>query len=260
VLRRPWDARAKRHAAFIPVDEVRRLRGFLGHTIDAGVWRVVIVDSLDELNANAANALLKSLEEPPPRTVFLLLTAEPGRLLPTIRSRCRLLDLSPLPASDLLQAATAALAAGDHPAPQFSDQLLALAAGSVRRLLVLSHADGLKLHATVERILTALPQVDWSAAHALADELASPAAEQRFEIFCDLLLAAIARAVRAAATEQAQAGAGGLAQIISTAGPAHWAELWEGIIAEKADVMALNLDRRAFILGVLGRLSTASQV
>ena len=75
---------------------MRRLRGFLAHTADVGAWRVVIVDTADDLNPNAANALLKSLEEPPPRTVFLLLTSEPGRLLPTIRSRCRILPLTPL--------------------------------------------------------------------------------------------------------------------------------------------------------------------
>lgn len=263
VLRRPWDHRAKRHAAFVPVDEVRRLRGFLGHTADEGVWRLVIVDSVDEFNANAANALLKSLEEPPSRTVFLLLTAEPGRLLPTIRSRCRLLELSPLLASDLRQAATAALAAADVPQPEasISDRLTSLAAGSVRRLLVLSHGDGLKLHERVERILTALPGVDWGAAHALADELAAPSSEQRFEIFFDLLLAALARAIRAGATGQQGEGVqGSLVQIFGETGPARWAELWEAIVAEKADVMALNLDRRAFVLGTLSRLEAAAQV
>ena len=96
VIRRPWDAKNKRHTTSIPVDEVRRIKPFLAHTAEPGAHRVVIVDSADELNANAANALLKSLEEPPPATTFLLVTSEPGRLLPTIRSRCRMLDLAPL--------------------------------------------------------------------------------------------------------------------------------------------------------------------
>lgn len=261
VLRRPWDHRAKRHAAFIPVDEVRRLRGFLGHTANEGVWRVIIVDTVDEFNANAANALLKSLEEPPSRAVFLLLTAEPGRLLPTIRSRCRLLELSPLSAPDLRQAAAAALAIGDAPQPEASipDRLISLAGGSVRRLLVLSHGDGLKLHERIERTLASLPNVDWSAAHTLADELANPASEQRFEIFFDLLLAALARAIRAGTKGQGEGAQGSLVQIVCATGPVRWAELWEAIVADKADVIALNLDRRAFVLGTLSRLAAAAR-
>ena len=74
VLRRPWDAKAKRHTTSIPVDEVRRLKSFLAHSAGPGAWRVVIVDQADELNTNAANALLKSLEEPPPNALFLLVS------------------------------------------------------------------------------------------------------------------------------------------------------------------------------------------
>ena len=85
VIRRGYDIRNKRFPASIPVDEVRRLRGFLGHKAGEDAWRVVIVDSADELNINAANALLKSLEEPPLRTIFLLVARDSGRLLPTIR-------------------------------------------------------------------------------------------------------------------------------------------------------------------------------
>lgn len=262
-IRRPWDHRTKRHGAFIPVDEVRRLRSFLGHTADEGAWRAVIVDSMDELNANAANALLKSLEEPPPRTVFLLITSEPGRLLPTIRSRCRLLELSPLSDADLLLAATAALrAAGstDAEAP-LSDELVSLAAGSVRRLLVLSGGDGPKLYDRVGRLLAALPDVDWGAAHMLADDLGSPAAEQRFEIFFDLLLGALARAIHARAAQRGsgEAPSKRLQQLVGEARLPAWAELWEAIVSDKADVVALNLDRRAFVLSTISRLSEVAR-
>ena len=96
VLRRPYDTKSKRFASAIPVDEVRRLKSFLGLTSGEDAWRVVIVDTADELNLNAANALLKSLEEPPRRALFMLVASEPSGLLPTIRSRCRRLDLQPL--------------------------------------------------------------------------------------------------------------------------------------------------------------------
>jgi len=87
VIRRAYDTKTKRFPATIPVDDVRRLKTFLGRTSETGAWRVVIVDRADELNISAANALLKSLEEPPPRTIFLLVSSAPGRLLTTIRSR-----------------------------------------------------------------------------------------------------------------------------------------------------------------------------
>ena len=117
VLRRPYDVRSKRIAASIPVDVVRRLKSFLGLTAAEGTWRVVIVDAADELNINAANALLKSLEEPPTRALFLLVASEPSRLLPTIRSRCRRLDLAPLTGEALRKATDAALSAVEMEAP-----------------------------------------------------------------------------------------------------------------------------------------------
>src|SRR5262245_30647433 len=158
VLRRPYLPKDKRFAAFITVDEVRRLRAFLGHTADAGAWRAVIVDQADEMNINAANALLKSLEEPPLRTVFLLVSSEPGRLLTTIRSRCRTLLLAPLGADALRQAGERALAACGH---ALSDEghwpiLTRLAQGSVRRLLSLARRGGLELNARIEGLFAAL--------------------------------------------------------------------------------------------------------
>jgi len=89
LLRRPWDAKAERLRQEITVDEVRKLRSFFGLSVADGGRRVVIVDAADEMNVNAANALLKLLEEPPANTVILLVSHQPSRLLPTIRSRCR---------------------------------------------------------------------------------------------------------------------------------------------------------------------------
>src|SRR5262249_33630297 len=79
VIPRPYDAKSKRFSAVIPVDEVRRLKTFFALTAVGTGWRVAIVDQADELNVSSANALLKSLEEPPPRTVILLIAAQPGR-------------------------------------------------------------------------------------------------------------------------------------------------------------------------------------
>lgn len=262
VIRRVWDQRGKRFGASIPVDAVRRLRGFLAHTADVGAWRVVIVDTADELNQNAANALLKSLEEPPARTVFLLLSSEPGRLLPTIRSRCRNLALSPLCGGDLHQAAMAALeAAGGTAAPKETlSRLEPLAGGSVRRLLELAANDGLALNERVETIFAQLPGVDWGAAHSLADEIGSPSAEQRFETFFALLLGFLARSIRAAGSGQREDAEGAFAQrMISPGRLAAWAEAWEAIVHEKGETQELNLDRRALVLGTISRLAAAAK-
>ncbi len=268
IIRRPYSMKDKRFAANIPVDEVRKLRGFLAHTAGgnasagAAVQRVVIVDQADELNISSANALLKSLEEPPPQTLFLLITSQPGRLLPTIRSRCRTLTLPELSADSMRAAAVQALTAADLEPPEGADwqQLTHMARGSVRRLLGLLSGDGLKLSERVYALMEALPKVDWNAVHTLGDELGSTAAEQKFEAFFDLLLDLTAALARAAATGEGTPREIALAQrLVGNGGVAAWAELWQTIGRRKAEVQALNLDRKGLILEVIGLLRAVAQ-
>ncbi|MBO0739912.1 MAG: DNA polymerase III subunit delta' [Hyphomicrobiaceae bacterium] len=262
VLRRPYDVRSKRHAASIPVDEVRRLKAFLGLTAADGAWRVVIVDAADQLNVNAANALLKSLEEPPSRALFLLIASQPSRLLPTVRSRCRGLQLAPLTGTALRQASETALAAAemDLPGPDRWPLLERLAEGSVRKALLLAGSGGLELYERIEAVLAALPRIDWPAAHALADQLGQPANEQRFEAFYDLLLEMLWRLVRARALASTGAPENALGQrlIPATRLPA-WAALWEDIGRERAEAALLNLDKRALVLGTFAKLERIAQ-
>jgi DNA polymerase III subunit delta' len=262
-LRRPYDTRSKRFATAIPVDEVRRLKGFLGLTAGEGTWRVVIVDSADELNINAANALLKSLEEPPHRALFLLVSSQPSGLLPTIRSRCRRLDLAPLVGEPLRRAAETALAAGgiDSPTADQWRELERLADGSVRRVLQLAAAGGLELHQRIQALLAELPRLDWTGAHALADSLAVSAQEQRFEAFFALLLDAVARLARVRATGQGPSADLTLAtRAIPEGRLPQWAALWEAILRDKTDAGELNLDRKALILRAFARLEAASRI
>ena len=262
LLRRPYDARSKRLAASIPVDEVRRLKSFLGLTAGEGTWRVVIVDAADELNINAANALLKSLEEPPTRALFLLIASEPSRLLPTIRSRCRRLDLSPLASGPLRTATEAALSAAEMELPESQrwPLLERLAEGSVRRALQLASSGGLELYERIQSFLTALPQVDWPAVHTLADQFSLAANEQRFEAFFDLLLDLLARLVRARATGRTTAPEYAIAErLIPEARLPAWAALWEGILRERADAALLNLDKRALVLGTFAKLEAVAK-
>ena len=134
----------------IVVDDIRRLGRFFGLSAADGGRRVVIVDSADQMNTSAANALLKMLEEPPARTTLLLISHQPSRLLPTIRSRCRTLDLAPLGADAL---AWALEQAGAEIARDEAGPLAMLAGGSVGRSLDLAAGDGLALYARLVEIM-----------------------------------------------------------------------------------------------------------
>lgn len=266
VLRRPYDFKSKKLKTEITVDEVRRLRGFLGMSAGEG-WRVVIVDPVDELNSHAANALLKSIEEPPARTVFLLVSSDADRLLPTIRSRCRTLSCSGLAPEDLYKAVAQALNAADDtsthsalPSGEEWQTLVQLSQGSVRRLLMLHTAKGLDLQRKIMSAVCALPGIDWLPIHALGDELASQAAEAKFDLFFELYLATLARLIRSAATGEGQTADTQLAaRLIPADRLAAWAQLWETTVAEKISTETYNLDRKSLILLTFQRLVDISR-
>jgi DNA polymerase-3 subunit delta' len=167
VLKRQENDRGKLKT-ILDVDEVRRLGAFFGMTAEAGGWRVAIVDSADEMNDNAANALLKILEEPPARGLLMLISHAPGRLLPTIRSRTQRLDLKPLDEASLNDALAQLLPDidGDDRAALFK-----LSEGSLGLALRLSGEEGLKLARDAETLLGARGAPDLSGVLALADRV-----------------------------------------------------------------------------------------
>jgi DNA polymerase-3 subunit delta' len=260
LLRRSYDQKSKRFTQSIAVDEVRRLKSFLALSAAEGSRRVVIVDSADDLNISAANALLKSLEEPPSRSLFLILSASPGRLLPTIRSRCRTLTLAPLNDDDLQRAVRAALQAAnkDEPRPEDWRALQRMSGGSVRRALEFIQGGGFQVQARIDKIFSLLPRVDGRAAHMLADEVQGAANEQKFWLFTELFQETLARLIKAEATGQGHADDVALARrLIGPARLASFAELWETLARNRAEVLALNLDRKALILASLSQLEAA---
>lgn len=266
VLRRPYDTKSKKLRTEITVEEARRLGNFLHLTPEAGAWRVVLADTADDLNLPAANALLKSLEEPPAQTIFLLVTSQPGRLLPTIRSRCRSVEVPPLAPDALKKAVTQAIAASGEeqtkslPAGAEWDELAHLSGGSAGRLLALHTAGGLELNRRIVTLVSALPKVDWAGVHGLGDALSGPAAESRLEMFFDLLLGFIGRLIRARSAPGDPSPDAALAgRLIAEARIPVWAEAWEAIVADKAASDALNLDRKSLILGTFARLEGAAR-
>ena len=169
VLERTVNEKTNKLRQDIQVDDVRRTVTFFGSTAGEGGWRVAIVDAVDELNREGANALLKVLEEPPRRAVLLLVSHSAARVLPTIRSRCRLLALRPLLATEVARAAATAI--GEDAEAANIKAAAAVADGSVRRALALLDGEALDLRSRITALLEQLPAVDPRALHALGDRL-----------------------------------------------------------------------------------------
>ena len=243
-VRRGLGADGKKLRAEIGVDEVRAVGAFLRLTPAEGGWRVVVVDRADELNRNAANALLKILEEPPARALLLLVCAAPGRLPVTVRSRCRRLALRPLDESEMADAL--ARLAPDIAAAELA-RLTALAEGSPGRALLLRDAQGLALAGLVDEVLAGLPTspgAGWDIAERLAGE--------GFSTFMDLLRAAIASAVRDAARGRADPEQARLAALRPLDA---WGDVWHALGRLQDETERFALDRRQAILTGLRLLS-----
>ena len=228
----------------ITVDETRETISFFGSTAAVDGWRVCIVDTVDELNPNAANALLKILEEPPQRSLFLLVSHSPARALPTILSRCRKLPLRPLATDDVIRAATlAANMAADDPALVEAAEA---AEGSVARAVTLLGGDALKLQQRTAALLATLPNVDPRELHALGDALGG-SDRVALAAFVDGIDRWIGEKLRAG---DANANLPRLARL---------AEVWEKIIRAARDTESYNLERKPLVFSVFGMLAEATR-
>ncbi len=191
LLRRAWDRDRKRLKAQITVDEVRKLGTFFGLSSTDGGRRVVLVDSVDEMNPSAANALLKVLEEPPKNAILLLISHAPARLLPTIRSRCRELRLNSLNDRDMTAALTQAGFDTEHP-----EALTALANGSVGQAIRLLSNEGPALYQRIVNLLAQSPAMDRTEALKLAEYASQRGADDRLNLTVQLMDQALSRAAR----------------------------------------------------------------
>jgi DNA polymerase-3 subunit delta' len=262
LLRRSFNEKARRYSQWISIDEVRRLRGFLGHSAAEAGWRVVIVDRADELNQNAANALLKALEEPPARTLFLLVAVAEGAIPVTIRSRCRKLRVAPLPPAELGEATKAALERGEY---QVDDEALstalALSQGSVRRSLELVTGDGVELYRDILDGLAKLPNVDGEGLHRLADRIGGFTDIARFELFFSLLVGTLERLIRGSATGTDPFAEEGDIRKRLFAGEhlGKWAEACGALGKLREEAATLNLDRSIAIMEAFLRLQNVAR-
>lgn len=257
----PRGERKARRRAVIAVDEVRAVTAFLAMTPAEGGWRVVIVDEAEAMNRHAANALLKTLEEPPDRALILLVSHNPARLLPTIRSRCRQLVLRPL-SPPVLET----LLARHLPAQTAADRaaLAGLAEGSLGRALELEAQDGLVVFRACLSLLSGLGRgggLDVVRLHALGDQAARE--DRVFAALADLLPWWLARLTRfgARATDEEAAPAPApstaslvpeeeavVRRLVAAAPLDRWIEVWEKVGALFERARRIHLDRKQVVL------------
>src|SRR5581483_1187615 len=206
----------------------------------------------DDMNPSAANALLKVLEEPPERSLFLLVSHAPGRLLPTIRSRSRWLELGPLPAERIALALT-----GRGEDEEDVHLAAALAEGSLRRAIQILEEGGLKTYRAFTKLVRALPDIDIGEMHAFADSVSSRGAEDAYRAFLDLFRAWLDRRVRRQPEPGTEAA---VPSRISAVPLVRWAEVWEKSAQSFADTDEYNLDRKQAVLSALMMLAHAARM
>jgi len=246
LLRREWNDKTRKQFTEIRIEDVRKIIHSFHQGSGTGGWRIAIVDCADDLNRASANALLKLIEEPPDRALFLLVAHQPGRILPTIRSRCRKLILGALTEQETI----AAVEEMGPPWSETSRDAIAAAAGrsegSVRETLRLLSGDAMAFDSSVARLFDRLPQVDWIGVHMLADKLTGRDNEDAYETFMRALQRHLGSRVRTLA----QAGAPP-ARLVG------YARAWDEIRDVARETEALNFDKRAMVLGVFERLARA---
>jgi DNA polymerase-3 subunit delta' len=222
----------------IPVDEARRLPEFFSKAPAIAAYRVAIIDAADDLNVNAANAVLKTLEEPSGRGVLFLVSHAPGRLLPTIRSRCRRLAFAPWPEPELIAFIRDRLDLDADDALRLGQ----MSRGAPGRALSLAARGALQVDRQVEGILDRLPTTDGPELLGLVDSFRGPEGGPRF----NLLLERFADRLQAVAIARTQSGA--------LAAGDRWSGAWDRLSRLPDQVEALNLDRADAFWSLMGDL------
>lgn len=241
VLRRVVNEDSGKLSSDIRVRQVRRTVTFFGSTAALGGWRVCLVDSAEELNNEAANALLKVLEEPPARSLILIVSHAPGRLIATIRSRCRRLNLRPLSASDVARAVeNLAGEIPDLPRERIGEAAAA-SGGRVRRALALLLGEGLEVRNLTSNLLARLPALDGEQLHTLGDRIRH---ERELSVFAETVEDWLAAAATSKAPPARLAG---------------MAETWEKVRRAAVEAEIYNLDRKPLVFQVFAMLAEAAR-
>ncbi|MBL6945974.1 MAG: DNA polymerase III subunit delta' [Rhodospirillales bacterium] len=240
----------------IVVDDVRKIGPFLSMTPAEGGWRVVVIDGADLMNRNAMNAVLKVLEEPPQQALLLLVCHNPGKLLPTVRSRCRMLTMNPLQ-TEAVETLLHRFAPDITPADAAA--LAGLSEGSIGRALTLAEEGGLELYRDLMSLLETLPNLDAVRLHEFADKLARAGAENAFHTVTELLQNWLAGVIRNAAGVAGDADSALSSRLAAEGGLDPWLQVWEKVTHLLARSDHANLDRKQVVLTAVLAIESAAR-
>lgn len=249
LCRRPWDEKSKRLKAAITVDEVRKLKSFFALSSSDGGWRIAIVDSVDDMNTSAENALLKVLEEPPAKSIILLISHRPSGLLPTVRSRCHELRCKTLTPDALDQV----LANASIENAEGSVALSALSGGSAGQAIDLLANDGIEIYGRILGLLNTAPRINRSGVIALGESCSGKAAVEKYDLTLRLLMLALSRLALSGARGGHESTIDGEAELASRLSQnpdqaREWANLVQEISGRISHARAVNLDPAQVIL------------
>jgi DNA polymerase-3 subunit delta' len=240
LIRRAWNTKSKSFFSEIRVDDVRAGQGVFQLAPAFGGWRVALVDAADDLNRAGANALLKTIEEPPAKALILVVAHRPGRLPPTIRSRCRRLALDPLSPRDIVEIVRGQGPPwSDMPEAALQDAA-ARADGSAREALRRLDPEGQDIARLIDAVIGRLPAIDWRASIKLADRFAGAAGAPTHNLFVLALYDWLAARARAT-TEPARLEA--------------ITDLWTRLRESAREVEAFNIDRKTHALATLQEIA-----
>lgn len=264
-LKRPYDEKTKKFKRDLTVEEMRRIGPFFGKKAAEGGWRIAIIDTADDMNIAAANAILKTLEEPPDRSLIMLVASTPGRLLPTIRSRCQSIALHALEDQHVSRSIKA-LQADDPLALNDAEMasVATLAGGSVGRALQLAGSGGFAHYQAMCEVIFELPRLNVKKLDALAGQFAGVKGAAGWPVFKELFVDLLSRLAKTAATgepgpEVLEGEGASIARLANRIGAVALVELWQeaGRLFERTD--AVNLDRRHAIMSMVYKLETAAR-
>ncbi len=241
LIRRPWDDKAKKLRAEIPISEARRIGQFFSRKASEGGWRVCLVDTMDDMNRNAANSVLKTLEEPPKKALLILLSKTPGRLLPTIRSRCLSLALRPVedkPLKDWLLTQTGSV---DTEHIEAAIQLAGGAPG--KALSFVKNADDVLR--PLGRFVSAFPRPNTSDMHTITEGLAAANKSIAYNLFWDALNTSLHAQAHYAATGEWEGAYGPISKERPTEA---WLDLIQTLEVLRQSQKALNMNKKQALL------------
>lgn len=264
VIERTEDPKTGKIRNNILVDDVRKINNFFHTTSADGGWRVAIVDTADEMNRNAANAILKILEEPPNNSILIILAHAPGQLLPTIKSRCRMLPLKPLKSMTVKEILVKRF-------PDKEDNVIngyvALSNGSPGYAISLIEHKGLKLYREMLGLLSTMPNINVPLMHEFAGSITTKKSGDMFLLFSEMLSQFISRMIRhvsyqgTAHTHNIHEALTEEFKLMEEMGAIipldQWAELWEKISEKMKATGLLNMDRKQTVIDILNMINLA---